>query len=150
MAKSRGQHAGLMAVGAAIVLSVGGVWAGQESAGQARATAAASLRAHGLQLGYNLDHTDALAAFKDATAADPSDPAAYRLAAATAWIDLLFEQGAITADDYLGQARATLARATPTAISAVQYPLGLGILSFLVDDEGTEAKRYAKEMKASG
>jgi hypothetical protein len=69
-----------MAVGAAIVLSVGGVRARQESAGKPRAAAAATLRAAGLELGYNLDHIDADAAFKDAIAADPSDPAAYRLA----------------------------------------------------------------------
>ena len=76
---------------------------------------AAALRARGLQLGYNLDHAEALGAFKEAIAADPFDPAAYRLAAATAWIALLFEQGAITVDDYLGQARASLPRARPTA-----------------------------------
>jgi tetratricopeptide (TPR) repeat protein len=119
MARSSGQRAATIAVGAVIVLSIGGVWARQESADEPRAAAAPALRAQGLQLGYNLDHADALAAFKDAIAADPSDPTAYRLAAATAWIDLLFEQGAITVDDYLGQARANLPRATPiTALDA--------------------------------
>jgi tetratricopeptide (TPR) repeat protein len=115
MASSSGQRAAWMAVGAAIVLSIGGLQARQEPAGRQRADAAAALRAQGLQLGYNLDHADAGAAFKDAIAADPSDPAAYCLAAGTAWIDLLFEQGAITVDDYLGQARANLQRAAPAA-----------------------------------
>jgi tetratricopeptide (TPR) repeat protein len=115
MASSSGQRAAWMAVGAAIVLSIGGVQAREEPAGRQRAAAAAALRAQGLQLGYNLDHADAGAAFKDAIAADPSDPAAYCLAAGTAWIDLLFEQGAITVDDYLGQARANVPRAAPAA-----------------------------------
>jgi hypothetical protein len=74
---------------------------------------AAGLRARGLQHGYSLDFADARAAFTEAIDADPGDPAAYRLAAATAWIEILFEQGAITVDDYLGQARANLPRATP-------------------------------------
>jgi tetratricopeptide (TPR) repeat protein len=80
---------------------------------------AAALRARGLQFGYNLDHADALAAFDEAIAEDPDDPTAYRLAAATVWIRLLFDQGAITVDDYLGQARANVVRPTPnTALDA--------------------------------
>jgi len=80
--------------------------------------AAAALRSRGLQLGYNLDHAEALEAFKGAAAEDPSDPTAYRLAAGTAWIALLFQQGAITVDDYLGQARANLPRQAPTSALA--------------------------------
>jgi tetratricopeptide (TPR) repeat protein len=81
----------------------------------ANPAAAAALRAHGLELGYNLDHAEALATFKEAIAADPSHPAGYRLAAAAAWIMILFEQGAVTVDDYLGQARSDLSRPTPRA-----------------------------------
>jgi len=121
MARSRGWLAAWVAVGTVIVLSVGPVRARQESPDEPRAAAALALRAQGLQLGYNLDHAGALAAFKDAIAADPGDPAAYRLEAATAWIDLLFEQGAITVDDYLGQARANLPRATPTAALDIAF-----------------------------
>jgi tetratricopeptide (TPR) repeat protein len=66
-----------------------------------------------LELGYNLDYEEALTAFRAASAEDPSNPAPYRLAAATIWIHLLFLQGAVTADDYLGPARSTLARAVP-------------------------------------
>jgi tetratricopeptide (TPR) repeat protein len=65
----------------------------------------------GLPSGYSLDHEEAFAAFSEATTIAPSSPAAFRLTAATAWIGLLFEQGAITVDDYLGQATATLPRA---------------------------------------
>ena len=75
----------------------------------------AALRVRGLQFGYDLDHEEALVTFKNAIAADPSDPAAHNLAAGIAWIDLLFRQGAITVDDYLGQARANIPRAAPSA-----------------------------------
>jgi tetratricopeptide (TPR) repeat protein len=77
--------------------------------------ASAALRRRGLELGYNLDHAAALSAFDEAIAADPDDPAPYRLKAAATWISLLFEQGIITIDDYLGQARADVQRSAPTA-----------------------------------
>jgi tetratricopeptide (TPR) repeat protein len=76
---------------------------------------AAALRARGLELGYNHDYPQAFDAFKEAIAADPDDATAYRLLAATAWVRLLFEQGAITVEDYLGQTRATLPRRPPAA-----------------------------------
>jgi len=102
----------LLAAGAAATIqpaaSAGGVPPGGP-------TAAAALRAEGLELGYNLDHRAALETFKRAIAADPEAPAGYRLAAATIWIALLFEQGVITVEDYLGQARANVARQAPTA-----------------------------------
>jgi tetratricopeptide (TPR) repeat protein len=77
---------------------------------QADRTRAAELRVRGLAAGYNLDYDEASKAFADAIAADPDDPASYRLAAATTWIRALFEQGEITVEDYLGQARASAAR----------------------------------------
>ena len=43
-----------------------------------------------------------------AIAADPDHPAAYRLAATTAWIDLLFQHGAATAEDSLRHPRPDL------------------------------------------
>src|SRR5689334_16984194 len=72
--------------------------------------AAAALRARGLELGYNLDYDEALAAFRAAIDAEPNHPAAYRLVAATMWINALFRQGAVTAEDYLGQARSEVTR----------------------------------------
>lgn len=71
---------------------------------------AAELRARGLDLGYNLDHAAAIEAFEAAAAADPTHPAAFRLIAATLWINVLFHQGAVTAEDYLGQAGSTAVR----------------------------------------
>ena len=71
------------------------------------------MRHKGLELGYNLDHDEALAAFRAAIAANPDDPAPHRMVAATMWIQLLFQQGAVMADDYLGQARSDVARKPP-------------------------------------
>jgi hypothetical protein len=92
------------------------------TASAATATAAAAaLRAEGIALGYNLDRTEALALFKKSIAADPLDPAGYRMVAANAWITLLFEQGAITVDDYLGEARANLHRDAPNPTLAKTF-----------------------------
>ncbi len=71
------------------------------------------LRLAGLAAGYNLDYPEALEAFRAAMDADPDDPAPHRLFAATLWIRALFAQGAVTADDYLGQARSSVARTPP-------------------------------------
>jgi tetratricopeptide (TPR) repeat protein len=68
------------------------------------------LKAQGLEFGYNLDYDQALDAFRAAIKADPTDSNAHRLAAATLWISTLFKQGAVTADDYLGQARSDVVR----------------------------------------
>jgi mono/diheme cytochrome c family protein len=81
----------------------------------AHADAGAPLRAQGLEAGYNLDYADALRAFRAAIALAPDDGTAHRLAAATIWMELLFRQGAVTVDDYLGQARATQERTPPPA-----------------------------------
>lgn len=82
----------------------------QSTTTAAGSAAAAALRARGLDLGYNLDYEDALTAFRAAIDADPTHPAAYRLVAATIWINALFRQGAVTAEDYLGQARSEVTR----------------------------------------
>ena len=71
------------------------------------------LRGAGLTAGYNLDYPEALDAFRAAIEADPEDPAPHRLFAATLWIRALFTQGAVTAEDYLGQARSSVARTPP-------------------------------------
>ncbi|HYE88969.1 MAG TPA: tetratricopeptide repeat protein [Vicinamibacterales bacterium] len=66
---------------------------------------AAALRARGVELSFNLDHADALIAFRDAIKADPDHLAGYRLLTAALWADALFKNGAITADDFTGETR---------------------------------------------
>ena len=108
---------GLLAISAVVV-------AGRQRPDQVPAAVhgrAAALRAEALELGYNLDHQQALATFEQAIAADPHNPAGYRLAAATIWITLLFQQGAITVEDYLGRARADVTRPAPDAALAKQF-----------------------------
>jgi tetratricopeptide (TPR) repeat protein len=110
----------LVLVGAVVAMAFGGGISQQPPvppgpAERPGAASAATLRARGLELGYNLDHAEALATFEQAIAADPDAPAGYRLAAATVWLTMLFEQGVITVEDYLGPARATAPRSAPTA-----------------------------------
>ena len=59
------------------------------SARTSDAAESACLRAEGLHLGFNLDHAEALAAFRAAITANPEDPAPHRLAAATILADLV-------------------------------------------------------------
>jgi tetratricopeptide (TPR) repeat protein len=82
---------------------------------------AASLRARGVEFGFNLDYPEALATFREAIAANPEDATAYRLAAATLWVSLLFQQGAVTVEDFLGQARTNLARKAPPSDVAATF-----------------------------
>jgi tetratricopeptide (TPR) repeat protein len=77
------------------------------------AKAGAALRASALRHGYNLDYDDALESLGQAIALDPNDGDAHRLAGATIWMQLLFEQGVVTVEDYLGQARAKVERRLP-------------------------------------
>ena len=98
---------------AAIVLTSTLLVAGRDDGSDERREAterAKSLRVRGLSLGYNLDYNDAVAAFRQAIELDPDDPAAYRLVAAAAWTEILFRQGMVTADDYLGRARTRVDR----------------------------------------
>ena len=83
------------------------------------------LRAQALEHGFNLDHAEALSSFQAAIAADPSDPAAYRLTAATIWIQSLFLQGAVTADDYLGQVKSNIDRKPPSGEMATAFRTNL-------------------------
>lgn len=79
---------------------------------------AAALRLRGLEYGYNLDYPEALDAFEEAIALEPEEPTNERLAAAVLWMRLLFEQGAVTVEDYLGQARSNIPR-RPASVSLV-------------------------------
>jgi tetratricopeptide (TPR) repeat protein len=91
------------------------------SSAQSAASPELALRARGLELGYNLDHAEAIEAFKAAVAANPGEPAAYRSVAAAMWISVLFQQGAITAEDFLGQAGSAAGRTPPAEIAKAFY-----------------------------
>ena len=80
---------------------------------RAQAPAAAVLRERANDLAYNLDYPEALALLKQAVARDSRDPASARRLAAVAWFSILFGQGAILVDDYLGQARSSVDRKPP-------------------------------------
>ena len=60
------------------------------------------LRQLGFFHAYNLDHDKAVEAFKAAIEADPADPGAYSAMAAVAWLNLLYQRGSVSVDDYLG------------------------------------------------
>ena len=75
----------------------------------------AELRHRGLEYGYNLDYAEAITEFQQAIAANPNDATAHRLTAAALWMTVLFQQGNVTAEDYLGQAREKVFRTPPPA-----------------------------------
>jgi tetratricopeptide (TPR) repeat protein len=97
---------------------------GRERAGRGGGGAgggASALRLRGLDYGFNLDYPQALDTFQQAVAANPEDATAVRLAGAAIWMRLLFEQGAVTVEDYLGQARATVTRKPPSPELAAAF-----------------------------
>jgi tetratricopeptide (TPR) repeat protein len=71
-------------------------------AGFAAQSSARDLRARALELAYNLDHDPAIELLRQAVAASPSDPAPHRTLASVLWLHMLFRQGAVTVDHYLG------------------------------------------------
>ena len=81
---------------ALLVLTFGcpeAAWANREST---------ALRVRATTEPFNLDHERALAAFREAVAADPQDAAAHRGLAIGLWLDISFRRGNMTVDDYLG------------------------------------------------
>jgi tetratricopeptide (TPR) repeat protein len=65
--------------------------------------ASEALRAKASSHLYNLEHAAALAAFREAVAADPQDAAAYRGLATSLWLSITITRGNMTVDDYLGR-----------------------------------------------
>jgi len=61
-----------------------------------------ALRARAAAAIYNLDRDEAIALYRQAIAADPSDAAAYRGLATGLWLSITFRRGNMTIDDYLG------------------------------------------------
>jgi tetratricopeptide (TPR) repeat protein len=133
-----------------------------------------SLVERGYDAVYNLDYDAADDLFKQAIAAAPNDPAAYRGAAKTAWLRILFLQGTATTDQYMGKAssaeqlkvpvppepwasefRKNIARAVEIGEKAVRinykaaqshYDLGAG-LGYLASYTGTIEGKLFSAMK---
>src|SRR4051812_37512079 len=62
---------------------------------------------------YNLDRESAMATFRRAVAADPTDAGAYRGLASALWLSVTFRRGNMTVDDYLGKVARPNAKMTP-------------------------------------
>jgi tetratricopeptide (TPR) repeat protein len=73
-----------------------------------------ALRAKAANYTYNLEHDLALATFRQAVAADPQDPGAYRGLASSLWLSITFRRGNMTVDDYLGRPNKPNANPLPT------------------------------------
>jgi hypothetical protein len=67
----------------------------------ATTTGVATLRS-AMAAAYNLDHDEALALARRATALDPDNPKVHRGLAAILWMHILFNRGAVTIDHYMG------------------------------------------------
>jgi len=65
--------------------------------------ASAALRAKATAQIYELDRDVAITTFKEAIAADPEDPGAYRGLATALWLSITYRRGNMTVDDYLGR-----------------------------------------------
>ncbi|HXI26916.1 MAG TPA: tetratricopeptide repeat protein [Vicinamibacterales bacterium] len=92
--------------------------------------ASEALRAQASAHVYNLEHAEAMAAFKQAVAADPRDAAAYRGLATTYWLSITFTRGNMTVDDYLGRVtkpNPTLAPPPPETAAAFRDALDKAI-----------------------
>ena len=75
-----------------------------------------ALRAKGSAQIFNLDRDLAVDTFRQAIAADPDDPAAYRGLATALWLSITYRRGNMTVDDYLGKvSKPTTAAPAPPA-----------------------------------
>jgi tetratricopeptide (TPR) repeat protein len=85
-----------------------------------RAQSSAALRQRATELTYNLDHDEAMRVLRQAVAAEPGNAANHRALAATLWLNILFQRGAVTVDHYLGSfSRANVdIKNPPTALDA--------------------------------
>lgn len=111
----RATLAGLIGAAAVAAVSVvsGATGGNQQSAELLRA---------GYHAAYNLDHAEALAAFRRAVEADPSNPAAYRAIAGIAWLNLMLTRGALSADEFLSSLpESNAAMAPPPAAMAAEF-----------------------------
>ena len=76
---------------------------GSSPRAEGMAKAPPSLVERGYDAVYNLDYDQAAELFKQAIASAPNDPGVYRGAAKNAWLRILFMNGTVTTDQYLGK-----------------------------------------------
>jgi tetratricopeptide (TPR) repeat protein len=123
---------------AALVLTVGAL----SGAAPAASERSEALRREAYQAAYNLDYDRADELFRQATAADPDDPAAWRGAAAATWQRVLFLRGTLLVDDYqghMGTAKAGPIPPTPPALAAAFHQ---NLDRAIALAEKTVARRY--------
>jgi tetratricopeptide (TPR) repeat protein len=73
-----------------------------ETSGPSTSQDPSHLRLKALDLAYNLDYDEAIALLRKATVAAPQDAASHRTLATVLWLQMVFEQGAVTVDHYMG------------------------------------------------
>jgi len=116
-----GRVDGSRTVAAALVILIAGC---TESAHANSASEA--LRARASAEIFNLDRDRAIATYREAIAADPQDPAAYRGLATGLWLSITFRRGNMTVDDYLGRvSRQTVVAVPPPPDTAAAFDAAL-------------------------
>src|SRR6476646_1306986 len=68
----------------------------------ARAATLADTIDQAFDAAYSLDHPDAIALARKAVALGPEEASAHRTLAAILWLNILFQRGAVTVDNYMG------------------------------------------------
>jgi tetratricopeptide (TPR) repeat protein len=90
---------------------------------------------------YNLDRERALATYREAIAADPDDAAAYRGVAASLWMGIAFQRGAMTVDSYLGRVSGDVRLPRPPRELALEFQRAI--------ERATELSRRRLEVNRS-
>src|SRR5262249_13162249 len=83
---------------------------------------------------YNLDHPEAVQLARTAVVMAPDDPLAHRALAAILWLDMLFQRGAVTVDNYLGSSsKAPLNLPKPAPDVDAEFKKELALATQLVE-----------------
>jgi tetratricopeptide (TPR) repeat protein len=83
---------------------------------------------------YNLDHNEAVQLARNAVAMAPADARAHRTLAAILWLDMLFQRGAVTVDNYMGSSsKAQLNLPKPAPEIDAEFKKELGMATQLVE-----------------
>jgi tetratricopeptide (TPR) repeat protein len=95
---------------------------------------------------YNLDRDEALSLARQATVMAPDQSRAYRALATILWLDILFQRGAVTVDNYLGGlTRSSLSLPKPPADLDAEFKRTLGRA---IDLAAIQLKRNPRDVGA--